>query len=55
MGMAPYYQRGLFRKTAEPIQNIPGSEGVDFAYKNKPADMYFTIKDLLEGERFDSI
>lgn len=55
MGMAPYckdqYSENLFNifKTFQDV------EGSSFVYKDKPADLYFTIRSLLEGERFDSI
>jgi carbamoyltransferase len=56
MGLAPYasYQHSL--KVVEIFEkNFLYIDGIKFKYTNKPKDLYFSFKNLLEGSRFDNI
>ena len=55
MGMAPYCKDQYSENLLSVFKTFQDVEGLHFVYKNKPADMYFSIRSLLEGERFDSI
>ena len=55
MGMAPYCKDQYSERLFELFKTFQHVEGFDFVYANKPSDMYFAIRDMLEGERFDSI
>jgi len=55
MGMAPYCKDKYSQKLLDVFKTFQDVDGLHFIYKDKPADMYFTIRSLLEGERFDAI
>ena len=55
MGLAPYCKPQYYEKLLEKFISIQDVSGINFKYLNKPNDMYFAIKDLLDGERFDTI
>ncbi len=55
MGLAPYCKEEYYQNLVQIFKNIQDVDGLDFVYKNKPKDMYFAIKKLLDGERFDTI
>jgi carbamoyltransferase len=56
MGLAPYAGEKYGIEVLKLFKNnFLHIDGLDFKYKNKPKDIYFSFKDLLEGYRFDSI
>ena len=55
MGLAPYCKSEYFKELLEKFKNIQDIDGVNFKYINKPDDLYFSIKKLVDGERFDTI
>ena len=55
MGLAPYCKKKYFKDLLNELHNIQKVDGLNFVYTNKPNDMYFSFKDLYEGERFDTI
>ncbi len=55
MGLAPYCKPRYFQTLLEKFRRFQRVNGCDFEDLEKPRDTYFTIKDILDGERFDSI
>ena len=56
MGLAPYANKKYANEVLEIFQNnFQYIDNLDFKYKNKTKDIYFTFNQLLEGKRFDSI
>ena len=55
MGLAPYCKKQYYQPLLEKFKEIQDVEDLNFVYKNKPKDLYFSIKNLLDGERFDTI
>lgn len=55
MGLAPYAKRDVRQPAYETFRSLLGVEGIDFYWKSKPLDMYFSLRDRLEGLRFDGI
>ncbi len=55
MGLAPYCKPQYYEKLLKKFISIQDVSGISFKYLNKPQDMYFAIKDILDGERFDTI
>ena len=55
MGMAPYCKDQYSENLLNTFKTFQDVDGIHFVYKDKPKDMYFAIRELLEGERFDSI
>jgi len=56
MGLAPYASQPYAMKVMEIFEdNFLYIDGLEFKYRNKPKDIYFSFKELLEGVRFDSI
>jgi carbamoyltransferase len=55
MGLAAYAKPGYFQKAFEVFGNTQYVEGLGFAYREKPPDLYEYFRDRLEGVRFDSI
>jgi len=55
MGLAPYAKPEILQGSYEIFKNTMYVNGLDFAYHEKPPDMYFYFKDKLEGYRFDGI
>jgi len=55
MGLAPYAKEKYYNEVVEIFNNILSVEGLDFVSKDPLKDMYFDLKDRLEGYRFDNI
>lgn len=55
MGLAPYAPDYVWRPAYEIFKQTLVVQGLDFAWKNKPKDMYFHFREVLEGLRFDGI
>jgi carbamoyltransferase len=55
MGLAPYCKEQYYDKLLERFKTFQEVEGTHFKFNNKPTDMYFSIREMLEGERFDTI
>ncbi len=55
MGMAPYCKEKYYQELLNKFKQMQVVRDVDFVYINKPKDLYFTIKDIIDGERFDTI
>lgn len=55
MGLAPYCKEIYSERLFNLFKTFQKVHGLDFVYDQKPSDMYFSVRDMLEGERFDSI
>jgi carbamoyltransferase len=55
MGLAPYCKPRYYEKLLNKFRKLQGVTGLSFVDKEKPKDLYFSIKEMLDGERFDSI
>jgi carbamoyltransferase len=55
MGLAAYASPNYFSKTLKVFEGIQKVSGLGFKFLNKPRDMYFAFRKLLEGHRFDAI
>ncbi|WP_028953319.1 carbamoyltransferase C-terminal domain-containing protein [Synechococcus sp. CC9616] len=55
MGMAPYCKEEYSEHIVNKFKDLQDVEKFNFVFKNKPKDLYFAIKEMLDGERFDSI
>lgn len=55
MGLAPYGTEYGGRKTLETLSAIHEIDGFKISQTNRFKDLYFSIRDALEGERFDGI
>lgn len=55
MGLAAYSKPKYYKEPLEVFQKTMYVDGLGFAYKETPSDLYFYFKDRLEGHRFDSI
>ena len=55
MGLAPYSKPKYFNKVENIFKTFQTVKGTKFVYKNKPKDLFFHVKNKLEGQRFDSI
>lgn len=55
MGLAPYCKEKYYKPLLAKLKKIQDVEGLHFIYKNKPKDHYFFIRELLIGQRFDTI
>jgi len=55
MGLAPYSKKEYFKKITKLFFTLQDVRGFKFYNKNKIPDLYFYIKKLLEGKRFDAI
>tara|TARA_B100000674_G_scaffold213068_1_gene174642 strand:+ start:1061 stop:2890 length:1830 start_codon:yes stop_codon:yes gene_type:complete len=55
MGMAPYCKDKYSENVFNLFKSYQDVDGIEFKYKSKPKDMYFEVRNMLEGERFDSI
>lgn len=55
MGMAPYAKKKYYNELLEKFKSFQGIKGIKFDNKKMPKDLYFEIKDNLEGFRFDSV
>jgi len=55
MGLAPYAKDYVRRPAYDVFKETLVVDGLNFAWKVKPSDMYFYFRDRLEGVRFDGI
>lgn len=55
MGMAPYAKKIYYHKILTQFFNLQDVKGMAFVNKSKFKDLYFYIKKLLDGRRFDAI
>jgi len=55
MGMAPYAKKKYYNELLEKFKRFQNIKGIKFNNKKMPKDLYFEIKDNLEGFRFDSV
>lgn len=55
MGLAPYARSYVSDPAYEVFKKTLAVDGLDFVWKEKPADLYFYFRDRLEGMRFDGI
>ena len=55
MGMAPYAKDKYFKDIYENFKKIQIIKNCTFKYKKKPKDLFFFIKDIFNGKRFDNI
>jgi carbamoyltransferase len=55
MGLAPYANEKYFASVLELFRSYQDVEGLHFVDRAKPADFYFTVREQLEGARFDAI
>ena len=55
MGMAPYCKLKYFEPLLEKFKTIQDVEDLHFQYINRPKDHFFAIREMLFGERFDTI
>lgn len=55
MGLAPYAKAPVMKKAKEVFRSFQDVDGIDFKFVNKPKDLYFHYRDVLEGARFDGI
>ena len=55
MGMAPYCKKKYYKNLLSKFMQMQIVKDVNFEYINKPKDLYFSIKDIIDGERFDTI
>lgn len=55
MGLAAYAKPKYYKEPLDVFKKTMYVDGLKFAYREAPADLYFYFKDLLESYRFDSI
>ncbi len=55
MGLAPYCKDKYYEKLLNKFRQLQKVSGLSFIDVEKPKDLYFSIKDMTCGERFDSI
>ena len=55
MGMAPYAKKDYYDELLKKFKEFQSIKGIKFFNKKMPKDLYFEIKDITEGFRFDSI
>lgn len=55
MGLAAYAKPKYYKDPLSIFRNTMYVDGLGFAFKEVPTDLYFYFKDKLEGYRFDSI
>ena len=55
MGMAPYCKEKYYKNLLSKFMQMQIVNDVNFEYINKPKDLYFSIKEIIDGERFDTI
>jgi carbamoyltransferase len=55
MGLAPYAKKEIAQKPYEVFRSTLYVDGLEFKWRERPADSYFWFKDRLEGCRFDGI
>ncbi len=55
MGMAPYSKEIYFKNLLQRFEKMQDVKKLKFKFINKPKDMYFSIKKIINGNRFDVI
>ena len=55
MGMAPYSKEIYFKKILDKFLNLQDVKGLNFINVGEYKDLYFHIKKILDGQRFDAI
>lgn len=55
MGLAAYAKPKYYQEPLSVFEKTMYVDGLGFAYKEVPSDLYFYFRDRLEGYRFDSI
>ncbi|WP_041712427.1 carbamoyltransferase C-terminal domain-containing protein [Afipia broomeae] len=55
MGLAPYCKARYFERLLNKFRRFQKVVGCDFEDVERPRDTYFSIKELVDGERFDAI
>ncbi|MEF2146616.1 MAG: carbamoyltransferase C-terminal domain-containing protein [Desulfovibrionaceae bacterium] len=55
MGLAPFAKMYDVEKVLPIFRELMHVDGLNVKWKNQPKDLYFTMKDRLEGVRFDHI
>ena len=55
MGLAPYASAFETEKAYAKLKDILCVDGMQIRFRNRPADLFFTIRDALLGCRFDGI
>lgn len=56
MGLAPYANEKYVSSALKIFEeNFIHIDGIEFKYRNRPKDMYFSFAKLLEGQRFDAV
>jgi carbamoyltransferase len=55
MGISPYTKEKYYQKILKQFFNLQDVKGIAFVNKSKFKDLYFHIKTLLDGKRFDAI
>lgn len=55
MGLAAYAKSQYYQEPLAVFRNTMFVDGLNFAYREVPSDLYFYFRDRLEGYRFDSI
>ena len=55
MGMAPYAKEKYYNDLLKIFKSFQEVKGIKFKNKKMPKDLYFDIKNRIDGSRFDSI
>ena len=57
MGLAPYATDKELTKSLQIFKNLfqLSKDKMVITYKNRPKDLYFTISEMLKGNRFDGV
>ena len=55
MGLAPYCKPVYSSKILKILTSFQGVKNISFIDKRKPKDLYFSLKKMIDGSRFDSI
>jgi carbamoyltransferase len=55
MGLAPYCKKQYFQDILEKFKKFQFIKGNKFTDNKKPKDLFFTIKKIVDGKRFDAI
>ncbi len=55
MGLAPYAKKEYTEELFAKFKKIQEVKNINFKYINRPKDLYFSIKSILDNKRFDTI
>ena len=55
MGLAPYAKKEYSEELLNKFKKIQEVKNINFKYINRPKDLYFSIKSILDNKRFDTI